>query len=385
MGTIYFILKEDMVYYPPVLSIINVCLDLGYGVVYVGTYTDEIGKSELKNRGVVFVSTNLVNEEKFLLGRVLDKVLFKNQVYTFLKNTVLSDSDYIWLFHTDTLCLLNKLTNRYHVIFHPLEFSSYTANWKYKIISPTINLPQIIRKSSRIVCCEYNRAQITKGILSLKKLPYVLPNKMYLSNEDWYSNIPTDIQLLINPIISKLKGKKVILYQSVFLNKERRLEEFCEAVNVMPNDFVLIAMGRGSKYYDELKEKYDSDRIIFIPFIRPPYHLLITQIASIGVLSYIPDSSSFASVINPLYCAPNKIFEYARYGVPMISNDIPGLSYIFKLYGCGEVVSDLANINQIIEAINGIMSSYSRYSKGATLYYESIDVKGIVKKILLGQ
>ena len=102
-------------------------------------------------------------------------------------------------------------------------------------------------------------------------------------------------------------------------------------------------------------------------------------------MSYIPDSSSFASVINPLYCAPNKIFEYARYGVPMISNDIPGLSYIFKLYGCGEVVSDLANINQIIEAINGIMSSYSRYSKGATLYYESIDVKGIVKKILLGQ
>lgn len=76
-------------------------------------------------------------------------------------------------------------------------------------------------------------------------------------------------------------------------------------------------MGRGSDYYDDLRSRYASERVLFVPFIRPPHHLQVTRLASIGVLSYFPDPSSLAAVINPLYCAPNKIFEYARYGVPM--------------------------------------------------------------------
>lgn len=385
MGTIYFILKDDMIYYPPVLSIINACLDLEYSVVFIGNYTDVNAKADLQNRGVQFVEINRINDEKRLLSRVLDKIIFKRKVYRFLNNTNVMNNDFIWLFHTDTLCLLNKLTLKYHVIFHPLEFSSYTTNWKYKIISPKLNLPQVIRQASRIVCCEYNRAQITKGLLSLKKLPYVLPNKMYLSNENWSLSLPIDIQQLIDSVKPKLEGKKVILYQGVFMDKERRLEEFCETVKTMSEDYVLIAMGKGSAYYNALKKKYDSDRIMFIPFIRPPYHLLITQMASIGVLSYIPDPTSFASVINPLYCAPNKIFEYARYGVPMIANDIPGLSYIFKLYECGEVINDLSDMNQIKQTIENLLRLYSKYSKGAISYYNAIDVKDIVQKILLGR
>ncbi len=382
MGTIYFILKDDMIYYPPVLSIINVCLDLGYAVTYIGNYSDEIGKNSLKSRGVVFLSTIKLNDNASILKKLVDKMKFRRQVYRYLTGANITNNDYVWVFHTETLCLLNKLTSLYRVVFHPLEFTEYKANWKYKLLSPFINLPKVIRRSAKVVCCEYNRAQITKGILGLNKLPYVLPNKMYLSNDDWMYNVPDDILQIVEQIKNKVTGKKVVLYQGVFLDRERRLEEFCEAIKTISGDYVLIAMGKGSEYYENLKSKYESKNILFIPFIRPPFHLLITQMASIGVLSYFPDSSSISTVINPLYCAPNKIFEYSRYGIPMISNDIPGLFYIFSQFGCGEVVRDPMNTYMIIEAIERIFAQYSSYSKNSVRYYDSIDIKSIIANIL---
>ena len=73
----------------------------------------------------------------------------------------------------------------------------------------------------------------------------------------------------------KVQGKKVILYQGFFASVERRLEEFCQAINQMPSDYVMIAMGKGpNNYYDVLKKKYQSDKILF-------YTLYYTSFSSI--------------------------------------------------------------------------------------------------------
>ena len=379
---IYLILKDDLVYYPPVISIINVCVELGYHVIFIGNYADQVQQKYLENEGVVFKSTVKMNDYAPVFKKMFEKLQFKKQVFKYLKESEVSVNDYVWLFHSETLCLLHKLVDHYRVIFHPLEFTLPVANWKYRLLSPSLNLARTVRKAVKVVCCEYNRAQLTRGIFALDQLPYVLPNKMYMSHAE-ESGIPADIQECINPILSKLKGRKVILYQGVFLGKERRLEEFCEAIQALPDEYMLVAMGKGSEYYEKLKEKYASDRILFIPFIRPPYHLLITKEASVGVLSYFPDSTNIATVINPLYCAPNKIFEYARYGIPMISNDIPGLYYLFMQYGCGEVVRSPMTVEAICNSIEQIQSHYADYAAGAKRYYESVDVKQLIEEILV--
>lgn len=381
MSTVYLILKDDIIYYPPVLSIINVLLELKYKVVYIGNYIDEEQKKQLEVRGAIFRPTVRMKDDASLLKKLTMKLKFKKQVIDYLETETISEDDYIWLFHTETLCLLNYLVERYRVVFHPLEFTQPVANWRYKVLTPSLNLAAIVRKAAKVVCCEYNRAQITKGMFSLEQMPYVLPNKMYMTNDE-LTDIPEDVQDLVNPILSKVEGKKIILYQGVFLDKERRLEEFCEAVKEMSDEYVLIAMGKGSSYYESLRDKYQSEKILFIPFIRPPYHLLVTKAASIGVLSYFPDPTSIASVINPLYCAPNKIFEYARYGIPMISNDIPGLYYIFIQYECGEVVRHPMTTTGIKATIEKIYTDYDTYTSGALRYYESVDVKKIIKSVL---
>ena len=242
-------------------------------------------------------------------------------------------------------------------------------------------MKKTIRKAVKIVCCEYNRAQIAKGMFQLDRLPYILPNKPYF-DEKKLQKIPIDIQTIVDNVRNKTMKKKVVLYQGIFINGERRLEEFCQAIKNMPDEYMLLVMGKTSPLYEELKQKYASEKILFIPFIRPPFHLLITCLASIGVLSYFPRPMTIASVLNPLFCAPNKIFEYAKYGIPMIANDIPGLRYIFLEHKCGECIPDPMSVYNIEQTILSVFRNYESYSKGAIHYYDSVDIKHIIANIM---
>ena len=51
---VILIMKEDIVQYPPILSLINVLVDLQREVVFIGPYTDQQQKNDLKQKGVVF-------------------------------------------------------------------------------------------------------------------------------------------------------------------------------------------------------------------------------------------------------------------------------------------------------------------------------------------
>lgn len=108
----------------------------------------------------------------------------------------------------------------------------------------------------------------------------------------------------------------------------------------------------------------------------------VTRLATLGVLSYFPVSENYADVINPIYCAPNKIFEYAKYGIPMISNDIPGLHYIYKEFRCGEAVEYPMAPESIAKTIEKICDNIDAYRQGAKDYYDSVNIEAIVKQII---
>ena len=88
----------------------------------------------------------------------------------------------------------------------------------------------------------------------------------------------------------------------------------------------MVLAGRESDYLKELLIKYPD--VKYLGFTVPPKHLSIVKLADIGILTYVADSGS----INPVFCAPNKIWEYAKYGIPMLCNDIPGLKYTVEYY-----------------------------------------------------
>lgn len=381
MKKVFIIIKEDVVQYPPVLSMIQVLYDLNYKVIHIGVYSDIAQKKELENIGVEFRNDIRLNTYSGYLKKIKEQLAFKRYVKKVLRSEY-TPGDIVCVVNEDTVCLLWNVIKQYDPILYFLELTGFNVRPKYRIYAPTFSLKKACQKVSKIICCEYNRAHIMKGLYQLDKLPYILPNKYYATQSlKANTTIPQDVQMKIQALSEKIKGKKVVLYQGAFTSKERRLEEFISAINAMPEDYVLIAMGGGTIYKD-LKKVYSSKKVIFVDFIQPPYHLEVTRLAHIGVLSYFPNDKSLVDILNPIYCAPNKIFEYSKYSLPMISNDLPSLKMVFQEYHCGETVGYPIDDIKIKEKLERIFQNYEMYSEGAKKFYDSVDVKLIIKEIM---
>lgn len=380
---ICIIMHNDLMDYPPMISLIDIMKELGEDIIYIGHYTDSPTTRRFEELGVKLIKLGCIRSNSDWTNLKIYKQ-YKKALSEQLKSLNLTSSDIIWYVYSQTSNFIHDILSRYRYVIHYFEYAPQNDSWKFRLLYPSYNQLEFVRKAIGIVHCEYNRGQIYRAINGLDKSPFILPNKPYVKEHSMdESGMPDDIKKLIMDVKHKVQGKKVILYQGFFASVERRLEEFCQAINQMPSDYVMIAMGKGpNNYYDVLKKKYQSDKILFIPFIIPPFHLYVTEMASIGVMSYSPHQKTHADVVNALYCAPNKIFEYGKYGKPMIANDVPALKYIFKEYHCGEVVDYPITPNAISTILEKLFSNYDMYSKGALEYYQSVDLIKIVKGIL---
>lgn len=365
------IFKNDIIKYPPIISIVNILAERGDNLLIVGYCSDKNTIGYWKSREISYVEAIT---ESVHVPKIKKMLLFK-RFESIVKNIVesrCSRDDQLWLFGTETIYILNRLVSRYKCILYFFELPSFNVPGAYLPFCNDRNFKKAIAcESNKVVCCEYNRAHIVKSYFGLKQLPYIVPNKLYTENYNIADN---------NSIELDLRGKKIILYQGIFNFPERKLDDYCETIKNMPEEYVLILMGDDSKYKKYLKAKYESDRIIFLPFYPTPHHLEVTKMAYIGILSYNTSASSIDSALNLLYCAPNKIFEYSSYGIPMISNDVPSLTQIFDKYNCGISLHTLA-LKNITEAIEHIELNYESYKKGARRFYESVDIKSIITNL----
>ncbi len=238
------------------------------------------------------------------------------------------------------------------------------------------HLQKYAKHAELLIVPEYNRAHIQKSYWNLKQVPVVLPNKPHINLE-----LKQDI-CSISPkageVLRQIGDKKIILYQGTF-GYERVLDQFIEAVHLLGDDYCVLLMGRDDAELNAILQKYPD--VFFIPFISAPNHLLITQKAHIGILSYVNvNNIRHYDPLNAIYCAPNKIYEYACFGIPMIGNDVPGLSVPFKQYNMG-VCSDLS-ADAIAESIKYIEEHYIQMSENCKNFYSDTDFDKIVYKIV---
>lgn len=373
-------MRNDLVILPPMQSLITVLLEKGVQVHFLGKCSDIERKSYFARLGVVFEDVIYTPQDK-IYKTLLEQIRYRRLLKQYLSVNMNNDTDIIWFEYSDMAYIVYDIFKNYDYLIHFYEFQNLKYSWKFQLMYHRYSMVDFVKTAKAVIHCEYNRAHITRGLCALKSLPFVLPNKPYPDDID-FSNTPSEVFDLVDSLKRKIVDKKVILYQGIFAPNERRLDEFCDAIEQMSNEYVLIAMGHGGKYFEDLKKKYASVKIIFIPFIKSPYHLLVTQLAHVGVLSYFPLNGRYAGVLNPLYCAPNKIFEYSKFGIPMLSNDLPGLRSMYLEYGCGEIVQYPITPNSIVNALLRIFNNYENYSKGAHHFYSSVDFKGIVSEIL---
>jgi glycosyltransferase involved in cell wall biosynthesis len=242
----------------------------------------------------------------------------------------------------------------------------------------------LARHAKHVVVPEYNRACIQQVWWQLPMKPIVLPNKPQWDNLSLREEDYPDVLSVFNN-----ESRKILLYQGIFYS-DRNFDPYIKATEMLGDEYVLFLMGKawskGEKAeLERLKKNYKGFK--YAGFVNPPGHLAFTRYGHIGLLPYQAPAkkarylkSSYLASINALYCAPNKIWEYAREGMPMLGSDVPGLRVPFEQFDMGMVSG--ANPEDIAEKISLIDARHDEMGGNARRFYESVDIDRIIASIL---
>ncbi|AVX07240.1 glycosyltransferase [Priestia megaterium] len=360
---VIYVVKEALHMYPPCVSQILLMNDFGVDVTVICGECDQHLLNEFKKRKIkcIILGNKRISIPK--LGKISAYLRFRRKAWRVI-NQYKDQNTVLWLGTVDSaIALVNKYKKIPYVLSVLELYDKYPF---YRFV-----LKRIIHDASAIIACEDNRARIMKTWWSLERKPYVLPNKPY-HHPKVLKQKPTTTDL--EAAISKIQGKKVILYQGI-ISADRDLAVLAEALNDMKSDYMLVLIGKS--FYngaDKVREIYENS--IYLGYFPAPLHLQITSYAHIGIANY--DDSS----MNNLFCAPNKIYEYTGFGIPVLGSDVPGLTSTIGTSLAGECV-DFSDKNSIIDAINRIEDNYVVYQENARKFFENTDNMSNIKNILL--
>lgn len=355
--------KEEIHKLPPVMTIAYSAKDLGYEVQ--------------------IVTQNVIDDVKYLLEKDLISILsienkrgknpleklrhwyrfskFAGQIYK-----KLNEDDVIWVTGVDTAIAMRlSVLKQKKFYFQINELYDQFPYYLKKI-------KQITSLSEKNIVPEINRASILQVWSDLKQRPEVLPNKPFF-NDKLINEGEARYKEHIDYIESeKKKGKLICLYQGHISRYNRDISPLLEAIEKKGNISVVLMGPDHYSTVDYYKEKCSS--IYYIPSIPAPFHLTITKYADFGVLMYAPSS------LNNIYCAPNKIWEYTKYGVVPIGNDIIGLHFLTsERLG---VQCDFQSISDISAKLDNLSANIDEFKKNSLSFYENLDIKEELKHIL---
>lgn len=355
----YIIHIGDVLKCPPVLNLIRMFKDLKIDVHLICTES-EYARTNIDHISIFVLPCNY-ERDRSLYAKFADMIRLRKIIWRYIDNNYCSD-DLIWITSDTALKHVGeKIKDKRYI----LQFMELSENIRYQKSLPfKMDATLLGNKALAVVVPEYNRAHITKAWWNLDKLPLILENKPYIKTSIKKNSEIDD--LTARDIINKIGNRKIILYQGI-IHKERPLDQYIRAVDKLGDEYAFVIMSSGENIYSNIGSK----NYFFIPYVKAPYHLQITSHAYIGVLSYFPTKAQY-SILNALYCAPNKTFEYAMFGIPMLGNDVPGLKYTFSMARCGEC-ADILSIENIIAAIKSIEADYESMSNSSIKYYNSVD------------
>lgn len=212
----------------------------------------------------------------------------------------------------------------------------------------------LLKRVNAVIAANESRARIMRDEYGCPQLPTVILNIPETRKPVKCNHLRRFIEQQRGAPLSK--ADKIVLYQGG-LSAARGLENIVRAFSELPGWYYFVLMG-----YGPLKEPLRrlinkcglSDRVFIHPAV--PYKDLheYSCSADLGVISYLNTSR------NKYYCAPNKLFEYAMAGIPMVGSDLPEIRRIIERYKVGSLF-DPENPASIAGAIQTCLSTKERY------------------------
>lgn len=365
----------NVMLYPPVISLLDNLIANNRNVVLIAGNTKRLPSRILEAKNIV-VRDMPIDGSSNPLGRLRRRLLLGGAYKNALESSH-DDGDVVWTTTDSTVRALNTaLKGKKHVLQLMELEESFPLFSGAKVLK--FELDEYAREAWKVVVPERNRAYIQQVMWKLERVPEVLPNKPY-------SLDPGNIDNAAEELVSQIsrEKRKVIMYLGV-MSVDRDLGPFADAVEMMGDEFVLYALGKIPVGQNEAFISFltSHPQVKYLGFFNPPTHLHFLRYAHIGLLPYITNyESKVISPLNVLYCAPNKIYEYAGFGVPIVGTDVLGLRIPFEKYNIGVCCKDLKP-GSIREALSYADENHDRMASGCRDFYEDTDLDAIVKAIL---
>lgn len=365
---VIYIVKTDLHYYPPCMMQIRYLKKCGVRVEVWFASSNESALTILDKEQIPYVCLGESPRVNSLIGKLKNWMEFRRNVNRQLNNISQSEREntLLWVGTAESAIPLYGVLQHYHYNLTMLELLDGDKN-KFK----RTTFGKLAKKAEAIVACEVTRAYIMKYWFGLKKLPYVMPNKPYELGTTKNAEPSCD---KTKQAIDVIRGKKFIIFQGIF-QKVDYMKALATALSQMDSDYYIVLMGFDlykTNAYEKLKKIYE--RVIELSSLPAPLHLEVTSHAQIGLVFY--DDFS----LNQAFCAPNKIYEYSGFGIPMIANKIPGLENTVGKFNAGKCVE--FESKQLMKAIKKIDDNYEQYSANSLSLYNAVDNESTINDII---
>lgn len=215
----------------------------------------------------------------------------------------------------------------------------------------------VLPKAELVIAANTERAAVMKNHYKLQHGPTVVRNippmpVSQLNNEKVYRLYPGlrredagDVHFVYMGDINLARGLKVLLDSAALLPERFK--------------FVFVGGGPDLGYLKELADENMTNRLRVIGPIPHDHVFDAIRQADIGFVSYA------MSGLNNILCAPNKVFEYAQAGLPMVATCQPTIAALFAEHRVGELVGCDGSITPqaIAEKIALVAASTKEYKQ----------------------
>ncbi len=199
----------------------------------------------------------------------------------------------------------------------------------------------IVKKVDMLVCANQERAEKMVDHYGLKTSPLPIRNISQLKvNDD-----SETIHILESLADFFLKPGITVVYAGV-VTTNRKVDELASAVSNNPQKYKLLIVGKGNgvEKVKQVVSRTPSLTCMFTGAV--PYRSLgaILTKCDIGFIYYPVDT------LNNIYCASNKLYEYASVELPVLANNNPTIKRVLEENNLGVATCDFTKGIDIIAA-----------------------------------
>src|SRR5690606_13896304 len=125
----------------------------------------------------------------------------------------------------------------------------------------------------------------------------------------------------------------------------------------VPAEIRLLVVGTGpdaARFEEEVRARGLGEQVRILGRVSRAALPSILEQCDVGILSYSYES------LNDRLCAPNKIFEYAQAGLPVLATDQVPIRRLVERYGIGCLVAEQDGPEEIAATIRAMAARHKR-------------------------